>query len=63
MPKRALVLLLALIVPLSFVACGGGKDEDALLEEEATPAPARWWRSLQPTGERPERGLPALAPN
>jgi Carboxypeptidase regulatory-like domain len=40
MSKRALVLLLALLVPLSFVACGGGKDEDALLKEEETPAPA-----------------------
>lgn len=41
MSKRALVLLLTLLVPLSFAACGGGKDEDALLEEEeATPAPA-----------------------
>ena len=40
MSKRALVLLLTLAVPVSFVACGGGKDEDALLEEEATPVPA-----------------------
>ena len=39
MSKRALVLLLGLAISLSFAACGG-KDEDALLEEEeATPAP------------------------
>jgi plastocyanin len=53
MPKRALVLLLALLVPLSFTACGGGKDEDALLEEEATPAPA---------AGAPAAGAPAGAP-
>ncbi|HEV8232250.1 MAG TPA: carboxypeptidase regulatory-like domain-containing protein [Thermoanaerobaculia bacterium] len=53
MPKRALVLSLALLVPLSFVACGGGKDEDALLEEETTPAPA---------AGAPAAGAPAAAP-
>ena len=37
MSKRALVLLLALAIPISFTACGGGKDEDALLEEEEPP--------------------------
>jgi plastocyanin len=36
MSKRALVLLLAIAIPVSFIACGGGKDEDALLEEEET---------------------------
>jgi plastocyanin len=53
MSKRALVLLLALLVPLSFVACGGGKDEDALLKEEETPAPA---------AGAPAAGAPAAAP-
>jgi plastocyanin len=52
MPKRVLVLLLTLLVPLTFVACGGGKDEDALLEEEeATPAAGA-----------PAAGAPAAAP-
>ena len=53
MSKRALVLLLTLAVPVSFVACGGGKDEDALLEEEATPVPA---------AAAPAAGAPAAAP-
>ena len=33
MSKRALLLLLALLIPVSFLGCGGGKDEDALLDE------------------------------
>jgi len=52
MPK-CLVLFLALLVPLSFASCGGGKDEDALLEEEATPAPA--------AGASATAGAPAAA--
>jgi plastocyanin len=44
MLKRALFLLLAPAMVLSLLACGGGKDEDALLEEEtettATGQPA-----------------------
>ena len=52
MSKRALVLLLALAIPVSFIACGGGKDEDALLEEEEeTPA----------AGAAPAAGAPAAA--
>ena len=52
MSKRALVLLLALAIPISFTACGGGKDEDALLEEEE-PTPA---------AGAPAAGAPAAAP-
>ena len=51
MSKRALVLLLALAIPVSFIACGGGKDEDALLEEEETT----------PAAGAPAAGAPAAA--
>lgn len=45
MSKRALLLLLTILIPVSFIGCGGGKDEDALLDEEeetttAAAAPA-----------------------
>jgi plastocyanin len=49
MVKRALVLFLALAIPLSFIGCGGGKDEDALLEEEE-PTPAAGAPAAAPAG-------------
>ncbi len=58
MVKRALVLLLTLVVPISFIACGGGKDEDELLQEEATPAPA----AAAPAAGAPAAGASAAAP-
>ena len=57
MSKRALVLLLALAIPLSFTACGGGKDEDALLEEDE-PTPAA---GAAPAVGAPAAGAPAAA--
>ena len=54
--KRALFLLLTTLTTLSLLACGGKKDEDALMEEEtAKPATA----SAAPAAPA---GAPAAAP-
>lgn len=62
MVRRALVLLLTLAMPLSFAGCGGGSDEDALLEEEeTTPAPAAAGApAAAPAGAAPAAGAATL---
>ena len=55
MTNRALLLLLACAVGLSLAACGGTKDEDALLDEEETTETAA-------TGTAAAPAAPAAAP-
>jgi hypothetical protein len=50
--KRSLVILLATAAGLSLLACGGGKEEDAL-EDESAPATS--------TASAPSAAAPAAA--
>ena len=52
MLKRALFLLLLTAASLSLLACGGKKDEDALMEDEGHPAAA----AASAAGRRAGRG-------
>jgi plastocyanin len=53
MSKRALLLLLTLLIPVSFLGCGGGKDEDALLEEEEETTTAAGAPAAAPAAAAP----------
>lgn len=54
--KRALLLLLMAALPVSFLACGGGEEEDALGDEEMETAPGAT------TGAAPAPAAAAGAP-
>ncbi len=58
MLKRALFLLVAAAASLSLIACGGKKDEDALMEDEGTAKTA----SAPATSAAAPAGAPAAAP-
>ncbi|HEY3204250.1 MAG TPA: carboxypeptidase regulatory-like domain-containing protein [Thermoanaerobaculia bacterium] len=59
MLKRALFLLLTAAVSLSFAACGGRKDEDALMEEEGAKTAVT---GTGTTAAAPATAAPAAAP-
>jgi hypothetical protein len=58
MLKRSLVLLLAGAASVAMLACGGGKEEDALEKEEAAPAGS----TASAPAAAPAAAAPAAAP-
>ena len=58
MLKRALYLCLLTSATLALLACGGKKDEDALMEDEGAAKPA----ASASTAAAPAAGAPAAAP-